>query len=154
MAIALEGRVKLRMTAPYHVQLQVDQKAQPLKVPSTIVLQGKVVRVFRSDGRLRCGDRVGFKIWIGQPGDEPTGPAFVYYKQFMQASHVEVYLHGNPPDCELAAYEFVLISAPTDRPSMTVAQLEELARSSVPATKGQSVPQKRSWRGRLFRRQQ
>ena len=153
MAIALEGRVKWRMTAPYHVQLQLDQKPQSLKVPSTILLQGTVVRAFRSDGRLRCGDRVGFSIWVCQPGDELTGPAFAHYEEFMQASHVEVYLHGNPPNCELAAYEFALISAPTDRPSMTVAQLEELARSSVPPTKLQSLPQERSWWVRLFRRQ-
>jgi hypothetical protein len=37
----------------------------------------------------------------------------------MQACHIEAYLHGNPPNCELAAYEFELISAPTDQPSMS-----------------------------------
>jgi len=151
MAIALEGRLKWRITAPYHVQLQLDQEAEPLRVPSTILVQGTVVRVFRSDSRLRCGDRVGFKIWVCQPGDEPTGPAFVYYDQFMQASHVEAYLHGDPPNCELAAYEFALISAPTDQPTMSVAQLQELANSSVP-TPRQPVPQNTSWWGRIFRR--
>src|SRR4029077_11069453 len=98
MTMGLEGRIKGRMTAPYHVQLQLDQKVQPFKVPSTILVQGKVVRAFTSDGRLGCGDRVGFKIWIVQPGNEPPGPFFVYFEPFMQASHVEVYLDGNPPN--------------------------------------------------------
>ena len=151
MAIALEGRLHWRMTAPYHVQLQLDKETEPLRVPSTIVVQGTVVRVFRSDTRLSCGDRVGFKIWICQPGDEPTGPAFVYCKPFMQATHVEVYLHGNPPSCELAAYEFALISVPTDQPTMSVAELQDLASSSVPTSR-QPVPQNRSLWGRILRR--
>ena len=152
MAIALEGRIEGRMTAPYHVQIHLDQKAQPLKVPGIVSLQGKVVRVFRSDGQLSCGDRVGFNIWVCQPGDEPTGPAFVYYEHFMQASHVEVYLHGKPPNCELAAYEFALISATTDQPRMTVAQLEELAQLSV-RTQLDSAQQKKWWWQRILRRQ-
>jgi hypothetical protein len=44
----------------------------------------------------------------------------------MQATHVEAYLHGDPPDCKLAAYEFAVISAPFDEPSMTVEQLQKL----------------------------
>lgn len=143
MAIALEGRIEWRMTAPYHVQIHLDHTAQPLKVPGTVSLQGEVVRVFRSDGRLKCGDRVGFEIWVCQPGDEPTGPAFVYYEHFVQASHVEVYLHGKPPNCELAAYEFALISAPTDEASMTIAQLQELAHASI-GTQRHHVLQKKS----------
>ena len=153
MSISLEGRIASRMSAPYHVQLELDQKAAPVEVPSIVVVQGRVVRLFRSDSRLKSGDRLGFKIWVCQPGDEPTGPAFVYYKEFMSASYVEVYLHGNPPNCELAAYEFALISAPTDQPSMTIAQLQELPLSSMP-THGQSVPRKRSWWGRTFGREQ
>ena len=152
MAIALEGRIEWRMTATYHVQIHLDQKTH-LTVPGIVSLQGKVVRVFRSDGQLKYGDRVGFNIWVCQPGDEPTGPAFVYYENFMQASHVEVYLHGKPPNCELAAYELALISAPTDQASMTVAQLQELAHAPV-RTESHYVQQTKSWWQRMFRRQQ
>ena|SRR5882724_6765289 len=123
------------MTALYHVQLQLERKSEPSRVPSEIVLQGRVVRVFRGDGRLGPGDRVAFKLWVCQPGDEPTGPAFIYYGPFMQATHVEAYLHGKPPDCELAGYEFAVISAPSEQPSMTVGQLQELAGMVLAPTK-------------------
>jgi hypothetical protein len=44
----------------------------------------------------------------------------------MVASHIEAYLTGNPPLCRLAAYEFTLLSAPTNEPVMSVQQLERL----------------------------
>jgi hypothetical protein len=122
-------------------------------VPGEISVRGAVVRVFKSDGRLRCGEGVGFHIWVCQPGDEPTGPAFVYYEQLLQASHVEVYLHGSPPNCELAAYEFALISAPSDQPSMTVAQLQELTHSPIKTNSGMSQHTGSWWR-RFFWHQQ
>jgi hypothetical protein len=145
MTISLEGRVHWRKTAPYHVQLQLD-KAGSVKVPREIVLRGRVVRVFRSDGRLRPGDAVAFKIWVCQPGDEPTCPALIYYETFLQASHLEAYLYGTPPDCNLAAYEFAVLSAPTDEPSMTLSQLEEWPASVPSAAQGQSIPRKKWWK--------
>jgi hypothetical protein len=42
---------------------------------------------------------------------------------------MEVYLHGSPPKCELAAYEFTLLNGASDEPTMSVAQLEEELRS-------------------------
>jgi hypothetical protein len=73
MAIPLAGRVEWRMRAPYHVQLELETKSDPVRIPSEVVLKGRVLRVFRSDGRLGPGDRVAFKLWVCKPGDEPTG---------------------------------------------------------------------------------
>jgi hypothetical protein len=67
----------------------------------------------------------------------------------MQATHIEAYLYGSPPDCKLAAYEFAILSAPTDEPSMTDAQLEELAALVLSPAKGQSILKKKWWK-RLF----
>jgi hypothetical protein len=39
---------------------------------------------------------------------------------------MEAYLYGTPPDCELAAYEFEIITAPSEQPTMNVEQLKEL----------------------------
>ena len=89
-------------------------------------VEGRVVRIFRSDGRLSPGDHVAFKLWVCRRGDEPTGPAYVYHEDFIRATHMEAYLHGSPPDCELAAYEFTILTAPSDEPSMNVDQLEGL----------------------------
>src|SRR5262245_48401413 len=74
--IALEGRLEWRLTAPFHVQLQL-QLEMPLSIPivsGDVQVQGRVVRVFRTDGRLALGDRVGSVIFACNPGDEPTGP--------------------------------------------------------------------------------
>src|SRR4051812_24056601 len=98
MVMGLEGRIKWRMTAPYHVQLHLDEKAEPLKIPSEFRVRGSVVHIFRSDGRLGPGDCVAFSIWVCRPGDEPTGLAFIYYEPLMRATHIEAYLHGNPPN--------------------------------------------------------
>jgi hypothetical protein len=153
MTMGLKGRINARTNAPYHLQFQVDPLSEPSRSPSEVVIRGNVVRTFRSAGRLGSGDKIAFKIWVCEPGDEPTGPAFVYYDQLMQATYIEAYLYGVPPNCELAAHEFALINAPTEQPGMTVAQLRELVHSRV-RSKKQSAQQKRSWWSRLFVRNQ
>src|ERR1700676_118831 len=139
MTMGLEGRINARTTTPYHVQLQLEGKSEPSRSPSEVVLQGRVVRIFRGDGRLGSGDCVAFKLWVCPPGDDPTGPALIYYEPFMQATHIEAYLHGTPPNCQLAAYEFEALSGPTDEPMMTVAQLQELAVPAPCSAKEQPV---------------
>ena len=127
MTITLEGRLWWRQVAPFHIQLELKKDSGESQVPrGQVRVDGCVVRVFRSDGRLALGDRVGFKLWVCQSGDEPTGPAYVYYEDFIRATHMEAYLHGTPPDYELAAYEFAILSAPSDEPTMNVRQLERL----------------------------
>ncbi len=112
-------------------------------MPSKVRVEGCVVRVFRSDGRLALGDYVAFKLWVCRRGDEPTGPAYVYYEDFIGATHMEAYLHGNPPECELAAYEFTILNAPSDEPSMNVGQLEGLLAGFEKRSLG--TPKPRRW---------
>jgi hypothetical protein len=151
MAISLEGRVYWRTTAPFHVQFQLE-KEEHVKIPSAIFMGGQVVRVFRSDGRLGLGDRVRFKIWLCQPGDEPTGPAFIYHSAFTRARYIEAYLHGQPPDCDLAAYELEVLSAPTDEPTMSVAQLQHLGVPVSFPAQAQSIQKKGWWKRLLSKR--
>jgi len=101
MAIGQEGRVRARKDAPYHVQLELENNQEVQGLPVQTQVEGRVIRVFRSDGRLVSGDHVTFDIWLCQKGDEPTGPAYIYYEQFLRASHMEVYLLGDPPECTL-----------------------------------------------------
>jgi hypothetical protein len=125
MAIPLEGRLEWRRTAPFHVQLELEKPQDIQRLPDDIEVRGRAVRVFRTDGRLAVGDRCGFTLWVCRAGDEPTGPAYMYYDDFVTASYVEAYLYGNPPKCELAAYEFTVISAPSDEPILTARELDE-----------------------------
>lgn len=125
MAIPLEGRLKCRRTAPFHVQLEVEKPQDVQGVPGDRQIQGRAVRVFRTDGRLAAGDRLRFELWVCREGDEPTGPAYIHFDDFMTARFMEAYLYGDPPECKLAAYEFSVISAPSDEPTLTPRELEE-----------------------------
>jgi hypothetical protein len=131
MSIPFEGRVHARRTAPFHVQLELTHV--PADCPNDEVdIEGCVVRVFRGDALLQLGDVVSFRIWVVRNGGEPTGPAFVYYDALVMASHVEAYLRGTPPRCELAAYEFTLLHAPTSTSEMTEHDLEQTYSGVVP----------------------
>jgi hypothetical protein len=126
MVIPLKGRIRWRNEAPFHVQLELQKDPSPPLEPRQFKVRGTVVRVFRSDGRLSIGDSVEFNLWICEPRDAPTGPAHTNRSSFMAASHLEAYLTGNPPLCRLAAYEFTLLSVPTNQPVMSVEQIERL----------------------------
>ena len=126
MAIPLEGRLIGRRTAPFHVQLELEKPQDIQRVAGDITVQGRAVRVFRTDGRLAVGDRLAFALWVCRPGDEPTGRAYIYYDDFITATYLEAYLYGNPPACKLAAYEFSVIPFPSEEPTLTPRELEEL----------------------------
>ena len=123
MAIAIEGRLAWRREAPFHIQMTVETRAV---VRGWVHIEGKVVRVFRTDGRLKQSDVVRWEVWVCRPGGEPTGPAYIYEDDLARASFIEAYLHGTPPNCELAAYEFTVVDAPTEQPILSPAQLEDL----------------------------
>jgi hypothetical protein len=129
MAISTKGRLAARRTAPFHIQMALETRAVER---GRAQIAGKVVRVFRTDGRLAEGSNVGFEIWVCQPGDEPTGPAYIYADTLAKASFLEAYLRGTPPACELAAYEFTAVDAPTDQPVLNPAELEELLKERYP----------------------
>jgi hypothetical protein len=126
MCIPIEGRLKWRQTAPFHVQLELANKPDISLELDEVRVHGQVVKVFRTDGRLAIGDRIVFKLWVCREGKEPTGPAYVYYDDFMHMAYMEAYLYGNPPECALAAYEFSPISAPSEEPVLTIEDLEKL----------------------------
>ena len=126
MAIALEGRLMWRRTAPFHLQLKLEGVPDDRKkIRGPTQIHGRTVRVFRSDSRLAIGDRVEFPLWVCEKGDEPTGPAFIYSEELAKALYMEAYLQGDPPNCQLAAYEFSVIGAPCDKPLLTPEQLED-----------------------------
>lgn len=68
-----------------------------------------------------------FTLWVCQPGNEPTGPAYAYRDDFVHATHMEVYLSGSPPNCEIAAYEFILLGSPSEKPRMSIEELVALS---------------------------
>jgi hypothetical protein len=126
MAIPLKESLKWRQTAPFHIQLELEKPQDTHTVSGEIQVHGRAVRVFRTDGRVGVGDRLGFSLWVCRAGDEPTGPAYIHDDDFKTASYMEAYLYGDPPECKLAAYEFTVIRAPSDEPTLISRELEEL----------------------------
>ena len=129
MAISIHGRLAARREAPFHIQMAVEARSV---VRCEAQIAGRVVRVFRTDGRLEEGDGITWAIWVCRPGDEPTGPAYIYGDDLARASFIEAYLIGTPPACELAAYEYTLIDSPTERAVLSPAELEELLKDPYP----------------------
>ena len=123
--MGVEGRLSARRSAPFHVQLELATLPTP-RMPTRVHIEGRVVRIFRGDASLQLGAHVSFPLWICERGDEPTGPAYVYYKELSSASHMEAYLYGTPSQCDLAAYEFVLLDRASSEASMGVQDLEKL----------------------------
>ena len=148
MAMGLEGRIYSRKTAPFHVQLELDKRQGVPRVPSITRVQGRAIRVFRTNGRVAVGDHTAFALYVCRPGDEPTGPAYIYFDELMRATHIEVYLNGTPPECELAAYEFSVIDAPSEQPYLTVGELESLPSrcKQLEVDKGRASKAKSRWR--------
>ena len=60
------------------------------------------------------------------PRRRADGAAYVHYDDFVEGTHIEVYLDGIPPNCELACYEFEMLKAPSDKPIMSVQDLQDL----------------------------
>jgi hypothetical protein len=144
MAISIQGRVAARREAPFHIQMAVEAR---YVVRDEAQIAGKVVRVFRTDGRLKEGDDITWTIAVCRPGDEPTGPAYIYVADLARASFIEVYLQGTPPSCHLAAYEFTLIDGPTERAVLRQAELEELLKDPYPRQEAGTLvdPNRRKW---------
>jgi hypothetical protein len=120
----LERSILCRRMSPFHVQVELVTGPEPLLGPRRV--QGRVVQVFRGDGRVVPGDQIAFRLWVCEPGKEPTGECYVYRNDFIRARYIEAYLHGSPPKCEIAGNEFTLIDSPSQTPCLTVGDLEEL----------------------------
>jgi hypothetical protein len=125
--------------SPFHVQVELVTGSEPLLGPKRV--QGRVVQVFRGDGRVVPGDQIAFRLWVCESGKEPTGECYVYRNDFIRARYIEAYLHGSPPKCEIAGNEFTLIDSPSETPCLTVGDLEEsvarLARTEADSAKAE-----------------
>ena len=119
-----EASIRARREAPLHVQLQLTRV--PANCPSrgdVVPIEGRVVRIFRGQSLVEAGATIRFPLWVCEKGDEPTGPAYVHHGALLQASHLEAYLYGTPPDCEVAAYEFVLLNGASQDPRLSANDL-------------------------------
>lgn len=125
MAVPYIGHLGARLRARFHVQLQVTYREAEFQTPAPVPVRGCVVRVFRGGGAIRVGDEITFSVHVSRRGDDIwTGPSFMLYETFMRASHMEVFLNGSPPHCEVALDECIALDHPTRRPQMKASRVE------------------------------
>ena len=114
MAVPWFGHLRARLVAPFHVQVRLTPPPTVVRTPACISVAGHVVRVFRGRALLRVGDEVRFSLHVCRPGDERSlGVSYMQCDTLLRATHLEVYLNGAPPDCELVLGECIVIGGPT-----------------------------------------
>src|SRR6267154_3753631 len=82
----LERSILCRRMSPFHVQVELVTEPEPLLGPRRV--RGRVVQVFRGDGRVVPGDEIAFRLWVCEPGKEPTGECYVYRNDFICARYI------------------------------------------------------------------
>lgn len=128
MAVPWFGHLRARLDARLHVQVRLAGLPNVVVTPALVPVAGHVVRVFRGEPTVRVGDAVQFPLPVHRPGDEIwPGPSFMRYDDLMQATHLEAYLNGDPPACELALDECIIIDGPTYFARLRASRLSYLA---------------------------
>jgi hypothetical protein len=116
MAVPRIAHMAARLRARFHVQVRLEARpGADIRTPATVAVSGRVVRVFRGEPALRVGDEVRFSVHLYRKGDElwPGAARFTLCDDFMRMTHVEAYLNGDPPDCEVPLDAWVAVDGPT-----------------------------------------
>jgi hypothetical protein len=114
---------KARADAPFHVQVAISDVAVPEATPSTCLVSGEVVRIFRDTaGALSVGDKIAFPVSCSRAGDRvPIGGVLWTNADALAAARfIEAYLIGSEPSFDVALYQSRIIDAPSDAPQLPV----------------------------------
>jgi hypothetical protein len=129
MAVPYIGQLKARLEARFHVQIEITFREADFATPAEVPITGRVVSVFR--GAISVGDEITFSVHVTRPEDDwdmrLIGPTYMLYETFMRASYIEAFLNGDPPICELALDEYVVLDNPTPLPQLRSSRVEYLA---------------------------
>ena len=127
MALPPSAHLDARLHAPYHVQVERDTTpvADSAAYPDLLMLQWRVTRVFRGDGRLENGDLLRFAVKFHRAGAPDDGPR-LRLADLATLRFVEAFLEGTPPDMRVTAGQLRPISACSDRPQMDVSTEPEI----------------------------
>ena len=129
MAVDYIGVLKARLTARFHVQVELTRVPQDFQTPAAILVEGRVVQIFRGDSSLSVGDKLIFDIHVFRKGDKlPCGPSFMLYDKFIATRYVEVFLNGIPPRCNVPLDNCIMLSRPTPTPQLPEPALEDFAK--------------------------
>ncbi len=114
---------KARVDAPLHVQVAISDVALPEATPSSCIVSGKVVRIFRDTaGALSVGDKVAFPVSCSRAGDRVPigGVLWTNADALAGARFIEAYLTGPAPSFDVALYQSQIIEEPSESPLLPV----------------------------------
>ncbi len=97
----------------------------PQSYPGKARVVASVVRMFRGDGTLAIGDTVTFDLSVLQRMDQmPTsGECWTLADRVSAEKVMEAFLDGDPPECELALWQSLLIDSESAEPRMLLDSL-------------------------------
>lgn len=112
--------VRARQNAAFHVQVELIETLSAADTPCTITVCARVVRVFRASKSIHSDDTVRFGVAVNRRDDEipDGGTIWIDYENFSSARFMEVFLDGDPPDCQVALWQCQLIESPSRKPKM------------------------------------
>ena len=109
-----------RHDAAFHVQVELIKLPTGADTPCTITVCARVVEVFRALKSINPGDTVRFGVDVNRRDDEipAGGTIWIDYDNLSSARFMEVFLDGDPPDCQVALWNCQLIDSPSRKPKM------------------------------------
>lgn len=127
--IAPWGYSEARLTARYHVQVEFGGVHGGITTPAHVPVRGVVRRIFRGDGHLHLGDGIQFTVAVCRLRDNviSNGENWLPLSSIVGASFMEVFLNGDPPNCEVACYQYRVINELSESARLRVPTPEEVA---------------------------
>lgn len=107
-----------RLTADFHLQIEVTSLQLPDEMPGQCLVSGTIVRLFRARiDTLDTGDRLDVPVDCTLSTDEEPGGDITAVKELQDAQFIEMYVNPRvDAGFELAEQQFMVIKNPSDQP--------------------------------------
>ena len=107
-----------RLTANFHLQIQVDSVDVPAMLPGECRVSGTVVRLFRArTDTLDTGERIEVPVYCTMAIETAQDEDISTVHELQNAEYIEMYVNPLPEaGFELAEQQFMVIKAPSDNP--------------------------------------
>ncbi len=136
MAIPQDEVERKRAAARFHLQIELGERPGKHVSTGPALVRGRVLRIFRGDSSIRPGDPLSFDLNVCSPGETPPpGSAHVSYDALLHARHMEVFLNGTPPRCDLVEDGWAVLSETSEGPVLS----EQADEAEAPQ------PSRRNW---------
>ena len=124
-------RLRGRLYAPCHLQVELIGPHFAAKTPAGLLVDAKVMRVFRSDGHIKPGDEIKLRVSVRRLTDELCAgedpPIFrLNADLFAAASFAEAFVKRWPSEYRVSRDQIDIIPEISDTPYMRVPAESEL----------------------------